>query len=175
MRTNSNCPPELAVKTLSKVRSKGIAKIETQNLRHADFEADPVLVQQSLQLMRAAIRATKKALPGTDPELIGGFFADLLDLWETGQKLDKQLQKLEGLRFPRDRERLRDILIWISAIQIDMAAYWIGEINKDLPKLLQALDRLDREHTSNKQERMPAKKTLAKKPKSAKHTPTRKK
>jgi len=90
--------------------------------------------------MRNAISSTKKALPGTDPELIGGFFADLLDLWETGQKLDEQLQELTKLHFPRDRERLHEILIWISAIQIDMAAYWTGEIKKDLPKLLKALD-----------------------------------
>jgi hypothetical protein len=114
------------------------------------------LIQRSLYLMRIAIRVVKEALPDTDPELIGGFFADLLDLWETGQKLDKELHNLTKLRFPQDRERLRDILSWISAIQIDMASYWIGEVRKDLPKLLRALDRLESKSRSVRQKRKPA-------------------
>jgi hypothetical protein len=124
----------------------------SQILRDKDYQAGQVLVQQSLYQMHASIRAVKEALPDTDPELIGGFFADLLDLWETGQKLDKELHKLTELRFPQDRERLRDILIWISASQIDMASYWIGEIKKDLPKLLRALDS---KSLSTKQKRKP--------------------
>ena len=103
--------------------------------------------------MGRAIRVVKKALPDTDPELVGGFYADLLDLWETGQKLDKELHNLTKLRFPQDRERLRHILLWISAIQIDMASYWIGEVKKDLPKLLTALDKLEGKPRSGKQKR----------------------
>jgi hypothetical protein len=46
---------------------------------------DQAVMERSVLLMRSAIRSVKKALPDTDPELIGGFFANLLDLWETGQ------------------------------------------------------------------------------------------
>jgi hypothetical protein len=113
------------------------------------------LIEQSLLLMRKAICVVKEALPDTDPEVIGGFFADLLDLWETGQKLDKELHNLTKLRFPQDRERLRDILIWISAIQVDMASYWIGEVKKDLPRLLRALDKLERRPRPGKREPKP--------------------
>ena len=95
-------------------------------------------------MMRPAIQTLTTALPATDPELIGGIFANLLDLWETGQKLDKELRKLKKLRLPKDRETLRSTLQWIDAIQLDMASYWIDEIKKDLPKLLKALDKLER-------------------------------
>ncbi len=106
---------------------------------------DKDVIKQSLLLMRSCIAVVKKALPDTDPELIGGFFADLLDLWETGQQLDRELQKLKKFRFPRDREKLYDILIWIDAIQVDMASYWINEVKRDGAKLRRALDRLERE------------------------------
>ena len=115
-------------------------------------------MEKSLQLMRTATRVFKEALPETDPELIGGFFADLLDLWETGQKLDKELLKLQELRLPEDRERLRDILIWISAIQVDMASYWIDQIRKDLPKLMRELDKLEGKPKLSKRKQASAKK-----------------
>ena len=111
------------------------------------------LIKRSLDLMRTSIRVVKKALPNTDPELIGGFFADLLNLWETGQALDKELKKLTKFRFPQDRERLYYFLIWIAATQIETASYWIGEIKKDLPKLLRALDKLKSAPPSGKQKR----------------------
>jgi hypothetical protein len=121
------------------------------------------LIQRSLHLMDKAIRMVKEALPDTDPELIGGFLANLLDLWETGQKLDKELHNLTKLRFPQDRERLRHILIWISAIQIDMASFWISEVKKDIPKLLRALDKLESKPRSGKQKRKFASRRPAKK------------
>jgi hypothetical protein len=102
------------------------------------------LIERSLVLMRKAICVVQEALPDTDPELIGGFFANLLDLWETGQKLDKELHRLAKLQFPQDREHLHDILIWIDAIQIDMGSFWISQVKKDIPKLLRALDKADR-------------------------------
>ena len=113
---------------------------------------DKHISKQSMALLRGAMCATEKALPNTDPELIGGFFADLLDLWETGQTLDKKLNELVALRFPEDRDKLYDFLIWISAIQVDMGLFWTRGIRKDLPKLLRALDRLERRN-AGKQKR----------------------
>jgi hypothetical protein len=37
-----------------------------------------------------------------------------------------------------------------------MASYWIGEVKKDSPKLLKALDRLERKLPTSKQKRKPA-------------------
>jgi hypothetical protein len=102
------------------------------------------LVQRSLDIMNDVIRVLKSALPHTDGELIGGMAANLLDLWETGQKLDKQLKSLRRLRFPEDRERLRNTLLWVEAIQLDMGAFWIAQVKKDIPKLLRALDKVER-------------------------------
>jgi hypothetical protein len=105
--------------------------------------------------MRAGIRTLKTALPNTDPELIGAFFANILDLWETSQELEGELQKLKKLRFPRDQEALRSVLLWIDAIQVDMASYWIGEVKRDLPKLLKALDGQERSVIPSRQKKRP--------------------
>jgi hypothetical protein len=137
-------PPDWVVEALSKPNRGNVAKATGALLNWANSKVDHALTQRSLRLMRSAIQTLTNALPETDPELIGGFFANLLDLWETGQKLDKELQKLKKLRLPKDREELRNTLQWIEAIQLDMASYWIEEIKKDLPKLLKALDKLDR-------------------------------
>jgi hypothetical protein len=137
-------PPDWVVKALSKPNSRNVAKATGALLSWANSKVDHALTQRSLHLMRSAIRTLTNALPETDPELIGGILANLLDLWETGQKLDKELQKLKKLRLPKDRETLRSTLLWIDAIQLDMASYWIEEIKKDLPKLLKALDKLER-------------------------------
>lgn len=137
-------PPDSVVKALSKPSGRSVAKAAGALLSWANSKKDHALTQRSLDLMRPAIQTLTTALPATDPELIGGIFANLLDLWETGQKLDKELRKLKKLRLPKDRETLRSTLQWIDAIQLDMASYWIDEIKKDLPKLLKALDKLER-------------------------------
>ena len=144
MEPNLAGPPDSVVKALSKSNGRNVAKATGALLSWANSKKDHALTQRSLDLMRPAIQTLTTALPATDPELIGGIFANLLDLWETGQKLDKELQKLKKLRLPKDREALRNTLQWIDAIQLDMASYWIEEIKKDLPKLLKALDKLER-------------------------------
>jgi hypothetical protein len=157
------------VKALSKPNGKNVGKAVGQLLSWANSQTDHALIRRSLRLMRRAIRVVGEALPDTDPELIGGFFANLLDLWETGQKLDKKVKEISRLRFPRDRERLYHILIWVDATQVDMASYWTAEVKKDLPKLLRALDRLERKPRPGKQERKQAKVRPARKRKIAKH------
>jgi hypothetical protein len=116
-------------------------------------KASKALSLRSLHLLRKAIRIVNEALPDTDPTLIGGYFANLLDLWETGQELDKKLKEICTFRLPRDRERLRSALLWIEAIQLDLASYWIGEVKKDTPKLLKALDKLKRKRNAAKRKR----------------------
>src|SRR5579863_721568 len=115
-------PPASIIKALSSRKGRNVAKASAQLLRWAESGQDDALLQRSSRLLRENSRIFKEALPGTDPEIIGGFFASILDLWETGQTLDKQLKKIPKLQFPRDRECLYDILIWISAIQLDMAS-----------------------------------------------------
>jgi hypothetical protein len=105
---------------------------------------DDVLIRRSLRLMNKTILVLKQAMPNLDAQLVGRFAANLLDLWETGQTLDKTLKDLTRSRCPRDREGLRDALIWIDAIQADMGSYWIGEVKKGLPALLRSLDRQER-------------------------------
>ena len=145
-------PPDSVVKALSKPNGRN-AKTVGALLDWANADRDPLLEQKSHHLLTAVMRTLGTALPNTDRELIGGFCADLLDLWETGKKLDKELQKLKKLRLPKDREALRGTLQWIDAIQLDMASYWIKEIKKDLPQLLKALDGLERRSIPGKRKR----------------------
>ena len=156
MKTSLSGPPESVVKALSKPNGENVAKAVGKLLNWSNSRTDHALGQKSVRLMRRVIRVLKEALPNTDPELIGGICADLFDLWETGQTLDNKLKEVCKLRLPRDRERLQDVLIWIEAIQLDMGKYWIGEVKKDLPKLLEALDRLERKPRPGKQKRQMA-------------------
>jgi len=153
MEASLGGPPESVVKALSRPNRKNIGKAVGQLLSWANSQTDHALIRRSVRSMRRAIRVVQEALPDTDPELIGGFFANLLDLWETGQTLDKKLKEICNLRFPRDRGRLHDALIWVDAIQVDMASYWIGEVKKDVPKLLRALDKLEHKRRPRKQQR----------------------
>ncbi len=155
MEGSVTTPPDSVVKALSKPSGRSVAKAVGSLIKWANAGRDHALEQKSQNLLTAIMRAMKTGLPSTDPELIGGFCADLLDLWETGQKLDKELQKLKKLRLPKDREALRDTLHWINAIQLDMASYWIEEVRKDLPKLLKALDGLERKEAKAKRARRP--------------------
>jgi len=140
VRAQLGGPPEAAIQVLARANGKSSAKSEKAILAWANSQTDRALAQRSFRLMRRIMRTIRRALPRTDPELIGGICAHLFDLWETGQTLNKRLQKVSELRLPRDRERLRDTLIWIEAIQLDMASFWIGEVKKGWPKLLKALD-----------------------------------
>jgi hypothetical protein len=128
----------------------------------ADQRSKQEIIKESLELMRAAIEMMKTAMPRTDPELIGGFFANLFDVWETGQELDMKLRELVTLQLPRDAKRVGDILTWVEAIQLDMGSFWIREVKKDLPKLRRAVDRLENEsrpqkpsHTSTRRKKRP--------------------
>ena len=112
---------------------------------------DPLL-KRSRDILIDVIRVLQSALPDSDEELIGGIAANLLDLWETGQELDNQLKRLREMRFPEDREHLRRTLIWIEAIQLDMGAFWISHVKKDISKLLGALDKRKRNPQPRKKE-----------------------
>jgi len=143
--------PEKLFEQLSKLKgSRASLKSLRDLVAAAGLQQDRALMPRSLRLMHKVTDVLKQALPNLDTELIGGFAANLLDLWETGQELDRELNKLAKLRSHHDRERLRDALIWIDAIQVDMGSYWIGEVQKVLPKLLEGLDRQER-----KQRRVP--------------------
>lgn len=161
MRSTGTTPPESIIKALSKPNGRNSAKAVGALLDWGKADRDPILEQRSHQLLLGVTRTLESALPNTDRELIGGFCANLLDRWETGQKLNTQLERLVRLRFPKDKEALRDALQWIEAIQLDMASYWIDEVKQDLSKLARALDQSERRpdrNTPRKPKRSPRKK-----------------
>src|SRR5579859_4643397 len=116
MASNVGKPPESIVKALSKGDRGERAKALGALLTWARSEEDQNLTHRSLQLLRRTMRTLETALPDIDPKLIGGLCAHLLDLWETGQKLDNLLKELPKFQLPRDRERMRSALLWIEAI-----------------------------------------------------------
>jgi hypothetical protein len=62
-------------------------------------------------------------------------------LWDTGQQLDAHLERIYRMRFPEDLEGLYDFLIFVEAIQLEMGSYWIGELQKVVPKLIKECHR----------------------------------
>jgi hypothetical protein len=105
---------------------------------------DTQIQRRSGHIVHKMLVSFKKAFPGVDAQLIGGTVADLDSLWDTGQKLDKELNKLFQMRFPQHRNHLREFLAFIEATQIEMAEFWIGNLRKRIPKLHKALDQQER-------------------------------
>ncbi len=83
--------------------------------------------------------ALEKALPNVDTETIGSFVANIDSIWDTGQKLDRELNRLFRMQFPRDREQLREFFSFVEAIQIEMTLFWIGKLKRTVPALRDAL------------------------------------
>jgi hypothetical protein len=97
--------------------------------------------QRSVRITKSMLTAFRRAFPEVDHQVIGDIVADLDSLWDTGQQLDGELRKFFRMRFPQDREELREFLAFIEAVQIEMVGFWIGNLRNRIPKLLHALDR----------------------------------
>src|SRR5208337_158355 len=113
-------------------------------LRRALSDHDKSLQRRSARITHNMLVALNKAFPDVDRQLIGDIVADLDSLWDTGQKLDKELKKLFQMRFPQHRNHLGDFLAFIEATQMDMVEFWIGNLRKRIPKLRKALDQQER-------------------------------
>ena len=113
-------------------------------LANAFAHQDTQLQRLSARITHNMLVALNKAFPDVDRQLIGDIVADLDSLWDTGQKLDKELKKLFQMRFPEHRNHLGDFLAFIEAVQIDMVEFWIGNLRKRIPKLRKALDQQER-------------------------------
>jgi hypothetical protein len=128
-------------------RLKGPNKAEQGGmiwLASAFANQDLHLQRRSARIAANAMRVLKKALPHSDPELIGSVVADLDSLWDTGQKLDQELKRLFRMRFPQHRQHLREFFAFVEAVQIEMVEFWTGNLRRRLPKLLRELDRQER-------------------------------
>jgi 5'-deoxynucleotidase YfbR-like HD superfamily hydrolase len=136
---------EEVVEKISKL--KGPNKAERGGLMllaNAFASQDTQLQRRSAHITHNMLVALNKAFPEVDRQLIGDIVADLDSLWDTGQKLDKELKKLFQMRFPQHRSHLADFLAFIEATQIDMVEFWIGNLRKRVPKLRKDLDRQER-------------------------------
>ncbi len=109
-------------------------------LGDAAARIDHKLMKRSTKLAHRLLLSLKKALPETDPQLIGDFVAEVSDLWDYGQKLDKTLTELCNMQFPRHHERMREALVAIEVQQFDYALDCIRGLQKTLPKIKRALD-----------------------------------
>jgi len=125
---------------LSEAAANAVMDFLAGALRRQDKE----LQQRSARIAHNTLVALNRAFPEADRQLIGDIVADLNSLWDTGQKLDKELKRLFQMRFPQHRVRLREFLAFLEATQIDMAQFWIGNLRKRIPKLRRALDRQER-------------------------------
>src|SRR6266581_2094363 len=142
--------------------SQAAANAARDLLRRASSDHDKKLQRRSARITHNMLVALNKAFPEVDQQLIGDIVADLDSLWDTGQKLDKELKKLFQMRFPQHRSHLDDFLAFVEATQIDMVEFWIGNLRKRIPKLRKDLDRQERDErrrTRTKPSKQPRKLT----------------
>lgn len=112
------------------------------------------LQRRSAQITHKMIISLKRAFPDMDPRLIGSIVADLGSLWDTGQKLDLELNKLFQMRLPEDREDLREFLAFVEATQMDMVEFWIRNLRQKIPRLHEDLDRQERNERPHSRKRL---------------------
>jgi hypothetical protein len=124
-------------------------------LANAFANQDTQLQRRSARITHNMLVALNKAFPDVDGQLIGDIVADLDSLWDTGQKLDKELKKLFQMRFPEHRNHLGDFLAFIEAVQVDMVEFWIGNLRKRIPKLRKALDQQERKERRRARTKLP--------------------
>jgi hypothetical protein len=138
------------MKTSTKERGGKISKLKAPNkvlqlaaqmLADAAARVDHDLVKRSSKLAHRLLMSLEKALPKTDPQLLGDFVAQVSDLWDYGQKLDKTLTELCNLRLPKHQEQMEQALVAIEVQQFDYALDCIHGLQKTLPKIKRALDR----------------------------------
>jgi hypothetical protein len=116
----------------------------TNSLSHLDSQKKRGWKRRVGKIIKGLLRALKEAMPQTDPQLIGDFVADVEDLWEYGQKLDQHFKAVFRMKFPKDSERLRELLLNIDHEQCDEAWAHIEGLKKSLPRLIKGLDRQSR-------------------------------
>ncbi len=68
-------------------------------------------------------------------EVIGAIVADLDDLWEYGQHLDRDLKALCKMRLPQHRDEMQKIIVGLDVEQFDYAKDCIERLHNNLPKL----------------------------------------
>jgi len=88
-----------------------------------------------MRLVSGLMRSLKRAFPEVNPQLIGDIVADLDDLWDYGQQLDRDLWAPCRIRLPRDRNALQSLLTGIEVQQVDYARDCIERLHKNLPRL----------------------------------------
>lgn len=110
-------------------------------LGEAASRVDDKFVKRSTDFAHKLLLSLKKAFPGVDQQLLGDFVADAIDLWDYGKELDKILNKICEMRFPRDEELLREALVAVEVQQFDYALDCIKGLQQTLPRLKRALDR----------------------------------
>lgn len=138
-----------------KTQSHATLSVAKAFLTRALKEQDISLQRRSARITHNMLVALNKAFPDVDRQLIGDIVADLDSLWDTGQKLDKELKKLFQMRFPQHRNHLGDFLAFIEATQIDMVEFWIGNLRKRIPKLRKALGQQERNERGRAQTKPP--------------------
>ncbi|MFI5113014.1 MAG: hypothetical protein ACHP9S_09325 [Terriglobales bacterium] len=125
-------------------------------LADAAGRVDHKLTKRHVQLAHCLLLSLNKALPDTDRQLIGDFVAEVTDLWDYGQELDKTLKELCEMRLPQHSERMREALVGIEVTQFDYALDCIKGLQKSLPKLKQALDRQAKKSAGRRKQRKQA-------------------
>jgi hypothetical protein len=142
MRGHQKTATEQVIEKISKLKGPNKAQQGAMIwMANAFANQDVDLQGRSARIANQMQASLQKAFPEVDPQFIGHVVADLDSLWDTGQKLNKELEILFRMRFPRDRNRLAEFLSFVEATQIDMVEFWIGNLRKRIPKLRRALDR----------------------------------
>ncbi len=110
---------------------------------------DRRLIRRNVTLARKLYHVLSLASPRSSQTLISNMAVDLADIWKIGESHRRDVKKLMRMRFPRDREQLRTLLI--KDIDLNLLfenQYHLTSLKKCLPKLLKDMN--ESKHRSKK-------------------------
>jgi len=121
-----------------RVFTRGINPAKTFSLSRIERNTDKTLIRRVTLLTRRLNRVLSKAAPNTSDYTRSGMAVDLADLWHAGEELRKCLRELLSLKFPKDRERFRTLIILIDPLLTRHFEWHIRQLKKRRKAILRA-------------------------------------
>lgn len=98
------------------------------------------LVKANVQLAQVVRNKLSESSLGT-PEELSSVAVDVADIVAIGERLRSKLRDLLKLRFPRDLEKLENLIVEFKIDLLWENQWHLNSLKQELPKLLRRLDR----------------------------------
>lgn len=107
-------------------------------------------IRRTVEIYKAVRRVLSRASPSSPARLVASVAVDFADLWAVGQNHTEWLRSIVKLRFPKDQDKLLDLLTEMEVNWLSEAANHVRSLEKDLPALIRQIGRSPRRNSSRR-------------------------